>query len=512
MTKRVLLAGLIHETHTFVPGITTLDGFRTLHGDTILAAQGDVSTLAGLLVVARERQWQIIPAIHMDGGAGPLVADAVVEAWWNVIVAVVQQEAKHGIDGICLDMHGAMVSQSLPDVEGELLQRLRTLPGCGTIPIGGVLDPHGNFTQTMALHSNGLIAYRENPHSDANTAAQDGARLLDQLMHMQRPAITIWEHPALLLPPTATGTADEPLRTLTAKARLIERESPAILAVNVFSGFAYADMPEAGISFSAITIGDPAEARMALRQLSDLVLAMKQYAEPSGITLDQALLRLNEHHSGPVLLVEPADNIGGGAPGDLTIVLRGLLEHGVQNAGVIINDPVAVQILAQAQIGDQRQISIGGASGALGAEPLLLQVQLLSISDGSFTLEDRQSHLATAGMHVDMGPCAVVQSAGVTILLTSIPTPPFDLAQWRSQGIDPQNFFVIGVKAAVAHRQAYNPIATASYTLNTIGPCAADLRLLPFQRVARPVYPLDVLMQEPDNARDSLVLQSPANQ
>lgn len=66
-----------------------------------------------------------------------------------------------------------------------------------------------------------------------------------------------------------------------------------------------------------------------------------------------------------------------------------------------------------------------------------------------------------------------------------------DLAMWRSQGINPEDFFAINVKAAVAHRQAYDPIATASYTLNTPGPCATDLRLLPYRRLNRPVYPLD---------------------
>jgi microcystin degradation protein MlrC len=84
----------------------------------------------------------------------------------------------------------------------------------------------------------------------------------------------------------------------------------------------------------------------------------------------------------------------------------------------------------------------------------------------------------------------VVQHRGITILLTSIATAPFDLAQWRSQGITPEQLSIIGVKAAVAHRQAYNPIQCASYTLNTLGPCAPDLRVLPFTRVPAGVYPL----------------------
>ncbi len=126
-----------------------------------------------------------------------------------------------------------------------------------------------------------------------------------------------------------------------------------------------------------------------------------------------------------------------------------------------------------------------------GAEPIELEVELVSTSDGKFMLEDPHSHMAVDGMHWDMGPSAVVRSNGITILLSSESMAPMDLAVWRSQGIDPEDFFVINVKAAVAHRQAYDPIAKASYFVNTPGPCANDVRVLPYTRVARPVYPLD---------------------
>jgi microcystin degradation protein MlrC len=107
-------------------------------------------------------------------------------------------------------------------------------------------------------------------------------------------------------------------------------------------------------------------------------------------------------------------------------------------------------------------------------------------------LEDANSHLASmCGSYFDMGPCAVVRHKGVTILLTSRKTPPFDLGQWRSQGIEPERLSVIGVKAAVAHRRVYDPIAGAQYTVATRGPCSSDLRQFPFRHVKRPVYPLD---------------------
>ena len=96
-----------------------------------------------------------------------------------------------------------------------------------------------------------------------------------------------------------------------------------------------------------------------------------------------------------------------------------------------------------------------------------------------------------SGVHIEMGPCAVVRSEGITILLTSRKTAPFDLGQLRSQGIEPRDFAVIGVKAAVAHKRAYDPIAGASYYVDTPGPCTGNLASLPWRQLQRPIYPLD---------------------
>ena len=144
--------------------------------------------------------------------------------------------------------------------------------------------------------------------------------------------------------------------------------------------------------------------------------------------------------------------------------------------------------------------SVGLAGQTIGAYTLVSQigqggmgsVWLARRSDGRFELEDRESHLASmCGVRIDMGPCAVVRAAGVTILLTSKKTPPFDLGQLRSQGIEPERLSVIGVKAAVAHRRAYDRIVKASFTVATPGPCSSDLLSFPYRHVRRPIDPLD---------------------
>jgi microcystin degradation protein MlrC len=492
MDKQVLLAGLFHETHTFLEGVTSLDDFQIRRGNELLAAAGDGSPLAGVLEAADAFDWAVLPVADYRATPGPTVDDAVVERFWQDFLAVAEPALARGIDGIFLVLHGGMVSRSCLDVEGELLDRIRALAGAASLPLCGVVDLHANFTDRMARASNGLIAYRENPHADARRAANDAAKLLHRLMQTGERPFTVWEHPPLMWPPTGTGTADNPMATLEAAARNLEDDEPHFLAVNVFAGFSFADMPDTGVSFSAVTLGHPEEAQAQLRHLSRWAVDHRQEGNRIEPPLAEVLPRLKNHQRGPIVLVEPSDNIGAGAPGDGTAVLRAFIEQQIGPAAIAICDPQAIEALTNVALGGRTTLEIGGKGHPLNGPPLRAEVELVSRSDGRFKLEDAQSHLASmSGSRFDMGPSAVVRHADVSILLTSRRTPPFDLGQWRSQGIVPEKMFAICVKAAVAHRRAYDSIAAASYLVGTPGPCSSDLRSLPFQHVRRPIFPLD---------------------
>ncbi len=494
MSHRVLLAGLFHETHTFLEGRTRLPDFEERLGNELWSAENDGSPLSGVLEVARSKGWEVIPAVDLRATPGPIVEDAVVERFWGEVSRALDAQEPRGVDGVYLVLHGAMVSESLPDVEGALLERLRSRIGAG-IPICGVLDLHANATAKMAELSEGFVAYRQNPHADACAAARDGALLLHRLLETGEKPVTVWERPPLMWPPTGTGTAFDPMRTLEAMARRIEETHDEILAVNVFAGFSFADTPDTGVSFTAVTLGEPRYARAELEELSYWALEHKQL----GNVLERPLLEVlteikscTSPRKGPVILAEPSDNIGGGAPGDGTALLKGLIDFGIENAAVAINDPAAVAALEQCRAGDRLVLNIGGRGSVLSGGPVRLEVEFVSTNAGRFRLEDPHSHLASmCGSHFDMGRCAVVRHKGVTILLTSHRTAPFDLGQWRSQGIEPEKLSVIGVKAAVAHRKVYDPIAAAHYTVETPGPCSSNLKQFPFRHVKRPIYPLD---------------------
>src|SRR3569833_1956245 len=488
---RILLAGIFHETHSFSDDRTGIDDFLIHRGQGLLDKIGDGSQVDGFLTTAKRLGWEVVPAATYLAGASGMVDHAVFETFWDEVKPVLVSALAEGLDGIFLSLHGAMVTTELDDPDGDFLARIRAIPGAENLPIFGVFDLHGNLTQAMGDLADGLVCYRECPHDDSFESAVRATELLARCRSAGvRPRQDVLVTP-IVWPPTCTVTRDGPMHALEAMARRIAREVPGVMCVNVAGGYSFADMHDAGLGFSVITEGSDNDARAALKQLADLAWEQRTGGIPKEHDLDDVLRDFKPDPKGPLLLVEPADYIGGGGPGDCTDVMRALIRLDISGSGEIVRDAKAVTALMELPIGGRKTLSIGGKGSRLDLGPVTLEVELISRSDGSFDLEDILSQMVVLGRTIRMGPCAVVRHRGLTILLTSRRVAPMDLGQWRSQGIDPEKLSAIGIKAAVGHRRAYDPIASPSFTVATRGPCTSDLTRLPYKKIRRPVFPLD---------------------
>ena len=503
---RIFVAGLFHETHTFLDGITDWEDFHVVRGKDLKSLNGDSSPIGGVLERAGQLEWDVVPGLWAAAHPSATVEDAAFEKFWQEFSESLTACANSGpIDGIYLVLHGAMTCQSIQDVEGELLERMERLllelnaadnelrlHRETPIPVFGVYDLHANFTDRMATHSHCLVAYRENPHADARESAIRAANLLDRcLQHNQLPRTLIIQ-PPIVWPPTGTGTATTPMLNLLQTARQLQQQRTEFWEINVTGGFAFADTFDTGVSFGVVTTGTDEVAQTALRQLHDQAMQLAEAGNVQEQPVDEVLPALPRDEPGLLVIVEPSDNIGGGAPGDCTGLLRAFLKHGFTNSAVCIWDADSVRQLEAHQIGEEVTLSIGGRGSRLDPGPLKLTVTFKKLTDGLFTLHDQQSHLASmVGSRFDMGHCAVVECQGIAILLTSNRTPPMDLGQWFHVGIDPALFSFVGVKAAVAHRRAWDTISKGNVWVSTPGPCSSDLRHLPYRNIRRPIFPLD---------------------
>lgn len=498
-SPRIFIAGLFHETHTFLAGTTSWSDFQIVRGDDLLKLRGESSPIGGVLEVAEQLGWNVVPTLSAAASPSAIVADEMFERYWQEFSAALADCIASGpLDGIFLVLHGAMTCENIDDVEGVLLERLlhqlQTTPqsSAKTIPVFGVYDLHANFTPKMAELSHCLVAYRENPHADARESAIRAVHLLNRSLQESKIPRTILAQPPIVWPPTGTGTASAPMKTLLTTARQLQAANPDFWEVNVTAGFAFADTLHTGVSFGIVTSGNDDDAKAALKLLCDQAMQIAPQGNVVERNVDDVLSGLPRNESGMLVIAEPSDNIGGGGPGDCTGLLRAFIRHGFTNTAVCLCDPDAVHQLQHRSPGEQIDLEIGGHGSQLDPGPVQLKVNFLKTCDGHFELRDRQSHLASmVGDRFDMGDCAIVEYNGITILLTSVKTPPMDLGQWLHVGLDPSRFSFVGVKAAVAHQRAWDPISKGNVWVSTPGPCSSDLTALPYRKLRRPVYPLD---------------------
>ena len=494
---RLMVLGLFHETHCFLGGSTQWNEFDVREGTAMLQSTGDSSPLGGLLEYSDRNDWDVLPTLFASAVPGPMVEAGVLDRFWNRFTEHALPGLSVGVDAIFFVLHGAFVCSDQLDVEGELLRRIRRMPGAETLPFFGVYDLHANFSQAMASNADCLVAYRENPHTDARESAIRSALLLSRSLLCQvRPRQVLRQVP-IILPPTVTASIAQPMKRLLDHARRLEREHSAFWAVNINAGFAYSDTPDTGLSFSIVTEGRTDEAEAALDELASIAMEHLSECSTTEDSVEQVFerlqrLRRSQQLNGLTVLVEPSDNIGGGAPGNGTELLQALVENEFDNAAICLWAPQAVSKLSDHCGGDIVPLELGYSQGLISQPAMRIDCKLVRCCDGFFELEDKQSHLASiAGDHFDMGKCAIVTHHGVTILLTSNRTPPMDLGQWRHVGLAPERFSIIVVKAAVAHRRAYEPIAARQFWVDTPGPCSSNLAKFDFKHVRRPIFPLD---------------------
>jgi microcystin degradation protein MlrC len=187
------------------------------------------------------------------------------------------------------------------------------------------------------------------------------------------------------------------------------------------------------------------------------------------------------------ILVDVADNLGAGTPGDGTILLAELLKQRARDALVLLADPEAVKECIRAGVQNRVRVEVGGKTDHLHGEPVKIEGVVQTLSDGIF----RNVGPMRDGVIDDQGRAAVVLAEGIRVVLTERRVPMWNLEQLRSLGIEPMRLRIIVVKAAIAYRAAYAPIARRIIEANTPGLSSADLRRFSFKRLKRPIYPLD---------------------
>ena len=490
--KRVAIGGIIHETHCFAEPRTTLADFReqSLHaGDAIARAlAGTRSGIGGMLEGVGRSGWELCPTLYGAAMPGGIVEEEAYQAMLSDLL--VRLAAAMPLDGVLLALHGAMVTERQLDAESDILERVRAVVGPAT-PVVVELDMHGNIGPRTVDLADALVAFDTNPHVDPHARGLEAAAIMERLLSGAIRPTAALAQPPILLAPQATGTADLPLRAVHARAAEIEADE-RVVCVCVMGGFAYADTPFTGASVIVTTDGDAELARRYADDLAGVLMDNRHAALPRFLPPEAAVARALEMPGGPVVLVDSADNIGGGTPGDGTDALRAMLDAEVREGAVVLADREAVATCWAAGVGAEVRLRVGGKTDRWHGDPVEVTGTVRALSEGTFECELPDNHFASFyGNTIRMGRTAWLRVAGVNVVLTERKTPPFDLAQLRGVGVIPERQKMIAVKSAVAYRAAYLPIAAGVVEMDTAGLCSANLARFPYRHLRRPIFPLD---------------------
>src|SRR5215212_7909521 len=381
---RLIAGGIMHETHTFSAEPTTLESLSVVaRGDELLAFAGRNHSLGGVIDACRERGIELAPAFFADGVSTGVPDRQTFETLAGELCERIA--AAMPADGIVLTLHGAMVAEGFSDAEAEIVRRVRDVVG-REVPIAVTLDLHANIGQAMVDRVNVVTTYDTYPHVDAAERAREAVDLLARTIRGEiRPAMVLAK-PPLMPVPQAIATAEGPFQTLFDRAFAMERSSEA-LTVTVAGGFAYADVPEAGVGLLVTTDDDPAGARRLADELATLAWSLRDDMIVRNTPPQQAVAEAMAFQDGPVMLVDVGDNIGGGTPGDGTVLLAELLAQGAQEATMVIADPEAVEAAIAAGVRRTIEVAVGGKTDDLHGDPVEVEGDVRLITDGHWIHE-----------------------------------------------------------------------------------------------------------------------------
>lgn len=486
MTLRIAVGGFQHETHSFAPRPTVFadferpGGFPPLsRGAALLPAiEGAAISLAGAVPVLRAAGASLVPLLWCLGmPAGP-IEDAAFERIAAMICADISDALSSGpLDAVYLDLHGAALTDSIPDAEGELLLRLRRILGPG-VPVAISLDPHANLTAAMVALSDVVVPYLTYPHVDKReTGARAAALLLDRLSRAA-PYAKAYRQVDYWMSLSSQCTMIEPMASVMAERAAIAARH-GVAELGFCFGFPYADFADCGVAFSCHA-DRPDQAEAAADEFLAYLNRREDDFRPDAIPAAEAVAEALRSIGaiGPVVVADTQDNPGGGGHCDTTGLLAELVAQGATGAVVcLINDADSAAACHVAGEGAELVLSLGGKSDGV---PFDGMAKVLRLGDGSFPLTGPMGQ----GNRANLGPSALVEFApGVKVMIASRKTQAYDQAILRHLGIEPAACPILVLKSSVHFRADFEPIASRVIIAAAPGPVIADPSILPFRHI-----------------------------
>src|SRR6516225_3830823 len=158
---RIAIGQVWQESNTFNPLPTTRVDFEhwgVVRGAALVEQMADTNELGGFIQALRTwpEQPHILGLARLPAWPGGIATPPTFTWIRQEIVTALERALP--VDGVLLALHGALVADGTPDVEGEVLQAVRQVIG-SAIPLVATLDLHANITGRMVRAAHALVLY-----------------------------------------------------------------------------------------------------------------------------------------------------------------------------------------------------------------------------------------------------------------------------------------------------------------------------------------------------------------
>ncbi len=473
---RIAVGGWQHETNTFATikadyaAFERADEWPALSiGEALFNnTEGVHLPVTGAIQRLRQKQHQLIPLLWCSATPCSYVTEEAFEKISDQFVRQIRQSMP--LDGIYLDLHGAMVCEHLEDGEGEFLGRVRAIVG-DQIPIVVSLDLHANVTPLMVSHASVLDIFRTYPHIDMGETGARAANLLDYLINSGESLYWSYRQLDFMIALNSGCSLIEPCQSIY--NQLPGYIKNQIKSVSFACGFHLSDIRDVGPSIvvygtSQQDAASVADQLLELIQQQESVFFQRIWPARQGIA---EAIRLLSDGANTIVIADTQDNPGGGGAGDTTGVLQALIEMEADNAVFgALSDPATVAQAIEAGVGSSIRANLGGKSGLPGQVPFPCDCVVLGFADGNFTATGPMYK----GARMTLGPCALIEVSGIKVVLSSSPVQTADQSLFRHLGIEPEEMSIVGLKSSVHFRNDFTNLASEILVVAAPGAVFAD--------------------------------------
>ncbi|MDR6874098.1 microcystin degradation protein MlrC [Bosea sp. BE125] len=448
---RIAVLQFAHETVTFLPNDTTREDFiypGSPAGGEALLATDPKGYMGGFVQVAREYgDVELIgitsPLWPRTGtGSGWITQDAY-EHFLRIMIA--ELKAQQGLDGVYLALHGALAVRGVPRPEADIARRVREVVGRHVF-ISATFDPHGNEDEAFLEQADMAFTVKYFPHYDMHLQGERAARMLVRAIRGSFKPLHRTVRIPIIAPTVVMWTGASPWSDLIQRALIWEAREPDVF-VNVFFGFPWSDVPDAGMGLQVLTNNDPALADRVIRDMAEwtwrrreaLLNTVKIHAMKQGVALAREAVTSGK---APVVLADYSDRSG-----YATWLLQEIIEQRLERTliATIASPDIIRSVLATgAKPGDAFDAEIGGLFDESAGESVRICGTIRYLS-----------HATTARGTGNEWICVSFGKGNVLVLspyLVQIMEP----SELWQLGFKPDEFDVIAIKSRAHFRRGFD--------------------------------------------------------